>query len=155
MLSGKGKFSSRFGHCADIHQIKQTLPSCTICMEKIRCDPLFLKKMNECVSCVNWNMLQKSDLMKCKTPKDYYPTGYLPPKKLMFADLKDTINVCHDKLIRKEWNEKNIRIYAAVNCISSKGQDKIIEHADNYLALQSSLLIDEEDNIYKRDHTSW
>ena len=153
MLGGNGKFSSRFGHCANIHSIKKKLPSCTICMKKMRTDPLFLKKMNECVSCVNWNMLEKSNLMKCKTPKGYLSTAYLSPKKITFADLKDTINVCHDKLIKKEWNENNVRVFAAVNCISKEGQDKIIEHAENYLALQSSMLIHEEDNILEKDAT--
>ena len=65
-------------------------------------------------------------------------------------DLKNTINVCHEKLIRKEWNEKNVRMYGAVNYISEKEQDKIIEHADNYLALQSSLFLNEEDNILEK-----
>ena len=57
------------------------------------------------------------------------------PKKITFANLKDTINFCHDKLIKKVWNEKNIRVYGAVNCNSEKGQDNINEYADNYFAL--------------------
>ena len=55
--------------------------------------------------------------------------------------------------MRKEWNEKNVRVYGAVNCISEKGQDKIIDHADNYLVLQLSLLLNEEDNILEKDAT--
>ena len=86
--------------------------------------------------------------MKCKTPKGYLSTAYLSPKKITFADFKNTINVCHKKLIGKEWNEKNVRVYGAVNFISGKGQDKIIEHADNYLALQSSLFLNEEYHIF-------
>ena len=57
------------------------------------------------------------------------------------------------KIISKEWNENNVRLYGAVNCISEKGQDKIIEHADNHLALQSSLFLNEEDNILEKDAT--
>ena len=52
-----------------------------MCMNKMRCDPLFLKKINECVSCDNWNMLEKSELMKCKTQKGYLSKSYLSPKK--------------------------------------------------------------------------
>ena len=41
----------------------------------------------------------------------------------------------------------------AVNGISEKGQDKITEHADSCLNLQSSLFLNEEDNILERDAT--
>ena len=77
--------------------------------------------------------------MKCKSPKGYLLIAYVTPKKITCADLTNTINVCHEKLISKEWNENTVRIYGAVNCINEKGQDKIIEYADNCLALQSSL----------------
>ena len=36
----------------------------------------------------------------------------------------------------------------AVNGISEKGQDKITEHADSCLDLQSSLFLNEEDHIF-------
>ena len=41
----------------------------------------------------------------------------------------------------------------AVNGISEKGQDKITEHADSCLDLQSSLFLNEEDNILEKDAT--
>ena len=81
MSGGNGKLSARFGYCANIHQILKKIRSCTMCMNKMRCDPLFLKKINECVSCDNWNMLEKSELMKCKTQKGYLSKSYLSPKK--------------------------------------------------------------------------
>ena len=60
MLGRNGKFSARFGYCANTHQIRKSR-SCTICMNKMKCDPMFLKKkMNECVTCVNLNMIEKS-----------------------------------------------------------------------------------------------
>ena len=42
--------------------------------------------MNECVTCVNWNMTENSELMKYKPPENYLSTTYLKPKKLTFAD---------------------------------------------------------------------
>ena len=65
--------------------------------------------------------MEKTELMKCKHPKDYLSTAYVTPKKITFADFKNIINACHEKLINKEWNEKNVRVYNAVNCISEKG----------------------------------
>ena len=59
-------------------------------------------------------------------------TTYVTSKKITFADLKNTINVCYEKLISKEWNEKNVKLFNAVNCISEKFQDKIVKHANNY-----------------------
>ena len=59
--------------------------------------------------------------------------------------------MCHDKLVSKEWNERNVRVYCAVNCISKLGQDKIIHHANNYLVLQSSFVLSEENNIILED----
>ena len=110
-------------------------------------DHLFLLKINECDVCVNWNMMENSDLMKYESPEHYLSTTYLTPKKLTFADYKDKIKVCHDKLVSKEWSENNVRVYCAVNCISKHGQDKIIRHADNCLALQSSFVLSEKKNI--------
>ena len=53
--------------------------------------------------------------MKYKPPENYLSTTYLKPNKLTFADYKYTINILHGKLISKKWNEKNIRVYCAVN----------------------------------------
>ena len=44
--------------------------------------------------------------MKYESPENYLSIAYLTPKKLIFADYKSTINVCHDKLVSKELNEK-------------------------------------------------
>ena len=98
-------------------------------------------------------MMGKRELMKCKYPKGYLLTTYVTPNKISFAYLKNIINFCHGNLISKEWNEKNVRFYCVVNFISEKGQDKIIEYADNYLALQSSLFFNEEVNILEKDAT--
>ena len=100
-------------------------------MNKMKCDALFLKKMNEYIFCVNWNMMERSELIKCKSTKGYLLTTDVTPENITFTDLKNTINVYHETLISKEWNEKNVRFYGAVNCISEKGKDKIIEHANN------------------------
>ena len=40
--------------------------------------------------------------MKCKSPKGYVSITYATPKKITFADLKNTINVCREKVISKE-----------------------------------------------------
>ena len=71
-------------------------------------------------------MMENRELMKYESPENYLSTAYLTPKKLTFADYKYTINVCHDKCVSKEWNENNVKIHRAVNCISKHGQDKII-----------------------------
>ena len=70
------------------------------------CDPFFLQKMNECVICVSWNVIENGELMKYEPPEKYLSTTYLKPKKLLFADYKYAINVCHEKLRNKEWNKK-------------------------------------------------
>ena len=48
---------------------------------------------------------------------------------------------------------KQLRVYCAVNCISKHGQDKIVRHIDNCLALQSSFVLSEKDNIILQDAT--
>ena len=94
------------------------------------CDPFFLLKINKCDVCVNWDMMEKSELMKYESPENYLSTAYLTPKKLILANYKYTINVYHDKLVSKESSENNVRVYCAVNCISKHGQDNIIRHVD-------------------------
>ena len=66
-------------------------------------------------------MMENIELMKYESPEKYVSTAYLIPKKLTFADYKYTINIRHDKLVSKEWNEKNVRVYCTVNCISKYG----------------------------------
>ena len=46
-----------------------------------------------------------------------------------------------------------MRVYCAVNVISKHGQDKTIQHADNCLALQSSFVVSEKNNITLQDAT--
>ena len=111
------------------------------------CDPFFLLKINKCDVCVNWDMMEKSELMKYESPENYLSTAYLTPKKLTHANYKYTINVYHDKLVSKEWNQTNVRVYCAVNIISKHRQDKIIQHADHCLALQSSFVLSKKYTI--------
>ena len=89
-------------------------------------------------------MMKNSELMKYEFPENYLSIAYLTPKKLTYADYKYITNVCHDKLVSKEWNKKNVRVYCAVNFISKHGQDKIIQHVDNCFALQSSFVSSEK-----------
>ena len=101
--------------------------------------------------------MENSKLMKYESPENYLSTTYVTPKKLTFANYKYTTNVRHDKLVSKEWNENNMRVYCAVNCIRKHGQDKIIHHADNYLALQSSFILSKKKqyNSTRRNYVSW
>ena len=96
-------------------------------------------------------MMENSELMKYEPPENYLSKAYLTPKKLTFADYKYTSNVCHEKLVSKEWNKNNIRVYCVVNYISNNGQDKIIQHADNCLTLQSLVGLNEVIYIIKQD----
>ena len=61
------------------------------------CNPCFWKKMNDFVTLINWNMMGKSGLVKRKSPQGCLLTTYVTPKTIKFADLKNTINVCHEK----------------------------------------------------------
>ena len=51
------------------------------------CDPLFLKNMNEFVTCVNWNMMENSELTKYKPPENYLSTTYLTNTKINLCEL--------------------------------------------------------------------
>ena len=106
MLEGGENFGARFGYFANIKQIKESVPSCTNCLKSMMCDLFFLLKTNEYDVCVNWNMMENSDLMKYESPEHYLSTTYLTPKKLTFVDYKYTTKIYHDKLVSKEWSEK-------------------------------------------------
>ena len=86
--------------------MKESVLSCTNCLKSMMFDHLFLLKINECDVCVNWNMMENSDLVKYESPEHYLSTTYLTPKKLNFADHKYTTKIYHDKLVSKEWSEK-------------------------------------------------
>ena len=68
-------------------------------------------------------MMKNGELMKYESPENYLSIAYLTSKKLTYADYKYKTNVCHDKLVSKERNEKNVRVYCAVSYISKYGQD--------------------------------
>ena len=88
--------------------------------------------------------------MKYKPLENYLSTTYLTTTKSTFVGYKYTINVYHDKLISKEWSEKNVRMYCVFYFISKNGQDKIIQHADNWLVLQSSFELDTGNNMIEK-----
>ena len=144
MLGGGENFEARFGYSTNIKKIQESVPSCTNCLKSMMCDPFFLLLINKCDVCVNLNMMENSELMKYESSENYFTTVYLTPKKLTFADYKYINNVCHDKLVSKEWSENNVRVYCVVNGISKHGQDKIIWHADNCLVLQSLFVLSEK-----------
>ena len=85
--------------------------------------------------------------MKYKSPKNYSSTVYLTLMKLTFVDYKYTINVCYDNQVNKEWRETNVKLYCAVSCMNKHRQDKILQHTDNCLALQSSFILSEKKTI--------
>ena len=72
--------------------------------------------------------MKNSELMKYKPLENYLSTTYLTTTKSTFVGYKYTINVYHDKLISKEWSEKNVRMHCVFYFISKNGQDKIIQH---------------------------
>ena len=99
--------------------------------------------------------MKNSELMKYKYLENYLSTTYLISKQLTFVGYKYTINVCHDRLISKEWSEKNVRMYCAFYFISKNGQDKIIQYVDNWLVLQSSFELDTGNSIIEKGATTF
>ena len=51
------------------------------------CDHLFLLKINECDACINWNMMENSELMKYESQENYLSTAYLTPMRIINIQL--------------------------------------------------------------------
>ena len=85
--------------------------------------------------------------MKWESPNHSKLSTYLKSKKLTFHDYKNTINLCHKKLLNKEWSEKNVRVHCTVNCIRKSGQDNVILYAKNCIARKKAQQFNEGDDI--------
>ncbi len=140
LLCGGLGYHARWGWSFSVSRMKQKMVPCTSCYNKMF---KFLggesPSVSSCSECFNfWDQPQTM----CHEPDDEFPiteldkdTAATAPMlqctQLNFTELKEKVNLTHQKIVSGEWSSATSKAYLSRYCINSASQTGIIKCGTN------------------------
>ena len=172
LMLGNSTYHAQFGVSFDFSQATGVLRPCQRCLDDML-ESLHESKWRpiECPNCTNWAVSGDHRLLRFKAPADFpisetlpYKKGYLQYRRLDFTHLRAVAEKVHQKLVNKEWSQKQAAAYMKVNCLNTDAQAEIKECVSSCIQLQEAVNSGdtEESRLLRADqranpdkYTSW
>ena len=147
------KYCARFGYAGDLSAVINSVVCCPDCLHLLSINQ---PTSQHCSNCFGFDFSRISYPSAESYPKDRRPTsGYLPMKRLKFAEMSAAVSLAYQKIRVDEWSVKAAKSFLRSEGIGSNLVNRCVKCGQNALLLQRSEHMSPTDKLhYENDRTN-